>query len=430
MSLINEEKDLVYLCRYQIASLVFMLQDEKIEMDPSNVISIEKVDDYEFNIRSILKVSLRLDTRKKLWLLKNKRDIICKFELDKIGMDRESEEFNTGNDNAWNLEFCIYFNDDNEAIDTNTFESSLIKNEDDDFASNNINDENYFESQNTLDVYLFTPKLLNASKKIYNEVYTTGTMQQFVGRLLTATGHPKVLMSRIENSEVYSELLIPAYPAYKALIYLDQYYGLYKTGAIIYYDIDLLYVLNSNGKLTAKQENEWVETTFLISAMDNSTPGNGMVRKPEEKVYYINIPETNISPQKPSIAKNESLGSEAKIVISDDTTIDIAEANQSYMDQRNEFIRYIRKDDNKYTTSILKARMEENECMIYINGDNFDINAFTPNKLYQLVFEETSKQELYGKYKYRIAYAYHFIRAETESHMVSSHRIVLKKCAE
>lgn len=416
----------VYLCKYQVTTLVIMKGEEKIIFDHSNIMSIEYLNDYEFNIRSILKISLRIDVRKRLWILKNKKDIKAKFELNKIGMDVDIEEYVTSPEAVWNAEFGVYFNDDDESTDIKVLEERIKLNEGEDFKSNDIENENYFESQNTLDIYLFHPKLLAASNCLYNDVITKNTMQQIVGRLLTKTKHVNVLMSKMENDEVYEELLIPANPAYKDLIYLDQYYGFYKKGAIIFYDVDTLYILNSNGKLTAKKPDEWTETTFLVTKIDSSVPGNGMVRKEGEKIFYVSIPEMSINPQKFSIAKNAEIGSEAKIVVTDDTTIDIADADQSYIDQRNERVVYTKKD-NKYATDTIKTRMEENECVLYISGENLDINAFTPNKVFQIVFDEPLKHERYGKNKYRLAYAYHFLKIESEGYLSSSHQIVLKK---
>ena len=419
--------DKVLMCKYVPYSLVFAKDKESMQMDPSNILSIEKLDDYEFNLRSILKISLRVDVRKKLWLLKNKRDIVCKFELDMLGQDSDAENYITGNESVINGEFSIYFNDQDEAIDTSTLEQSLAKNEGNDYAASNTNTESYFESQNTLDVYLMNKRLLNASTKTCNRIYSNGTMQQFVGDILTSSKHKNVLMSPFENSKQYSELLLPALPAFKSLIYLDEYYGFYKTGPLIYYDVDKLYILNTNGKLTAKCKNEYPETTFLIRETSQATPGNGMIRKQNESVYYINIPETNVSPQQTSVAKNAELGSEAKIVVSDDVTINIEDADQSYMDQRNEYIKYIKKDDNQYAANIIKARMEENDCIMYITGNNFDIRAFTPNKVFQLVFDEASKQKKYGKKKYRLVYAYHYLNLESMEYMSATHRIILKQ---
>lgn len=424
----SNNQTLAYLCKYQVPSLIFISGEESLPMDASNILTIEKLDDYEFNIRCILKVSIRVDVRKKLWILKNKRTIVCKFELDKIGMDVDLEEYLINPEIVFNEEFSIFLSDDDESIDIATLEARLAQNSESEVNLTST-EEDYFESQNQMNVYLFQRNLLNASNKTVNKVISKDTLQNMVARLLTETKHEKVLMSPFENTEIYSELLVPAYSAYKGLMYLDQYYGFYKFGALIYYDVDACYILNTNGKITAKRKDEWSETIFMITQFDRSIPGNAMVRRAGEKVFYCNIPEDNLSVQKFSLMKNVQYGSEAKVVITDGTTIDISQADQSYVDQRNTYYKYITKGDNQYTAEIIRARMEENESILYITGLNLDINAFTPNKLYKLVFDETAKQEKYGKYVYRLAYAYHYIYLESGNYMSSSHRIVLKRCA-
>ena len=419
-----------YMCKYKVPTFVLMLNDENIQLDPSNILSIEYMNDYEMNLRAILKVNVRLDVRRKMWLLKNKRDITVKFELNTVGMDITGEEYNTGSEEIWNKEFCLYLPDEDEDEDVSILEERIGMNESSNFAAADISKENLYESQNMIDLYLFDQKFLNASNKTYNDIMTNNTLQTCVGRLLTKTGHDRVLMSRFENDEIYEELLVPANPSYKDLIYLDQYYGFYKKGAMIYYDIDTLYILNTNGKITAKAPDEWAETCFRCTPLDVSTPGNGMILSEGENKYYISINEMDVNPQKFSINNNADMGSEAKIVITDDITINIEEANQSYIGQRNEKIGYSKKDDNKFTAKIAKARMEESECQLYISGENFNINAFKPNKEFQVIFNDTGKQEKYGNYKYRLAYAYHYIRLESENYMTSSHRIMLKKRAE
>ena len=425
----DSSDSLLFLTKYVIQSLIFMWEDEKIEMDPSNVLEIEKLDDFEWNIRTILKLTIRVDTRRKLWILKHKRELRCKFELDKIGIDHDQEYYVTDLEKCFNNEFSVYFSDDDEALDAQMLEEDMKKNEDESYQGmDDIEHEDYFESENLFDVYLFEPKLLAASKRIFNHVMTKDILQNYIARLLTETDHPKVLMSPCENTTVYKELLIPGIESYKGLMYLDQYYGLYEVGAMIYYGLERLYILNINGELTAKEEDEWPESVFLVTATDGSLPGQGMVRKDGEKVFYMNIPEDQIQTRKFAEGKNADLGSEAKIVVTDDITINVEEADQGYIDQRNERVIMRRKDDNKYTETIIRTRMEENDCIQYITGENWDINAFTPNKTYQIIFDDPAKHEKYGKFKYRIAYAYHHITAESMSHMRSVHRIILKKC--
>ena len=427
--MIDDANSKRYLCKYQVKNFILMMDDEKIETDPTNILSIEYLTDYEFNLRSVIKVTIRVDIRKKLWILKNKRKIVCKFELNKIGMDLDTEMFITNPEPVWNQNFSIFLNDEDEATDIHALEERIARTEGS-FNLNDIEIENYFESQNVIPLFLFNQKMLNASNKIYNEVYTANTVQQFIGRLLTETKHSNVLMSKCENNEVYKELLIPPLPAYKAITYLDQYYGLYKKGALIFYDADTLYILNSDcSKVTAKRKDEWTDTTFIVTGLNTTRPGNGMIRKEGEKINYICLSDMDINTQKFTIVNNENMGSEAKVVISDDITVNIEDADQSYIDQRNQNITFSRKSDNKFNANIIKARMEENELIFYINGENFDITSFTPNKIFNIVFEEPLKQKKFGMYKYKIVYAYHFLLVESEGYMSSSHRICLKKCS-
>ena len=422
------ELDKTYLCRYKVPMMIFMLKNIKIEMDPSNIISIEKIDDYEQNIRSIIKVRLRIDMNKKIWLLKNKRDVRCKFELDKFGMDTEVEKNVLGDEIIWNNEFAIYFSDEDEAIDIKSLESREKVNLDK--TNEKLSTEDYFESENMLDIYLFEPSLLESSNKIFNEIFSNTILQNAIARMLTATKHKKVLMSKIENDTQYNELLIPANPLYKCLIYLDQYYGFYRKGAIIYYDVDTLYIINPNGKNTAKRKKEFPEVNFLINRTDEAHPGNGLTIKQKEKKYYVNLSELDIIPKKFSELKNETQGSKVKVVLIDDIKIKEKEAKQSRSTQSNEMIKYLSSANSKYTDTIITARMEENECIMYISADNLDLSIFTPNKEFKLIFTETLKQQKYGKDRYRLAYAYHFIQKESTNYMISSHRIVLKKCAK
>ena len=364
----NRDQSIVYQCKYQVPGLMFATEDEKLVFDSSNIVRVEKHDDYDFNIRTILKVSLRIDMRKKLWIIKNKRDIVCTFEFDKIAMNTETEEFLSTPQKIWYDEFNIFLTDDDESIDITAMEQSLQLNGDQELPIE-AGDEDYLESENILNVFLFQKSLMNASNKTVNAVFTRDNIQNMAAQLLTETGHKRVLISPMENTKIYEELLVPAFPCYKALMFLDQYFGFYKTGGMIYYDVDTLYILNTNGKCRAKQQDEWPETMFIVTESPRSLPGNAMVIRPNEKVFYCNIAEASLNVQNYANTMNEKYGSTAKIVVTDDTAINTAEAEQDYIDQRNTTYAYITKEDNQFTADIMKARMEENQANIMINAN-------------------------------------------------------------
>ena len=418
-----------YLCKYKVKTFVIMKGEEKLEIDHSNILSIEYLNDYERNIMSMLKVSLRVDVRRRLWIIKNKNEIKVKFELVKIGLDIETEKEIISEETVWNEEFTPYFSTDDDYTDVQALEDRL-EISDEKPGLDETETENYFETQNQMDLYLFQSKLLEASRYSFNRVYTKNTLQNMVAEMLTDSKHEKVLMSKFDNDEEYIEMLIPPMPLFKCLIYLDQYYGYYEKGALIFYDIDSLYILKTDGKITAKREEEWPRTNILVRELSASQPGQGMIRKEGEKVFYPTVSENEINPQKLSDAKNIELGDNTSIVRVDDIEVERKKGTLNPKNTtKNEFIQLIKKG-TKYTSTVLQARVDENNCIIHCNGENFDINAFTPNKAYNVTFKETTKQERFGKNSYRLAYAYHFIKLESTEYMESSHKIVLKKTAD
>ena len=425
-SLLKSSKAKKYLCKYEVANLVFMLGKQKIQTDYSNILSIEYLNDYDFNIFALLKVTLRCDLRLKMWTLRHKRDLRAKLEINKVGMDLDVDTFITNSEKCIDGVYALYFNDEDEAIDTESSEKRLESNEGP-YAYGGPDGESYHESQNTLEVFLVNPDMLKTSRAPCNKVYRKCTLQDAIGEMLTSSEHTNVLMSPIENKEVYNELLVPLNPAYKSLQILDQHNGLHSHGTMIYYDLDTLYVLDTDlSKVTACKKGEWPNCTIFVSSINEASPGQGMIRVPGQKVFYPTVTEMEINTQNFSIAKNAELGSEARIVVTDDTTVNLSRANQSVIDTRNEFVTYV-KDAEKYAGDMMNARMEENECVLYINGENFDINAFTPNKMFQVVFEEPSKHERFGKNKYRLTYAYHMLKLQSDRYMESTHRLILKK---
>lgn len=425
---ISSDEDKSFSVKYQVPNLIFMIGSENITMDMSNIISIEYMNNYDFNIMPILKISLRVDIRQKLLILKNKRDVQVKLEINRVGRNLSNEEYVTSPVELWNSVFNIYLSDEDESLDINDLNERLAKNEENP-DQQDPDKENYYESQNILEIYLLNKELLEASRFSFNKVYTETNLQNAIGQMLTESGHKRVLMSRIENDEVYKELVLPQNPVYKQLIYLDQYYGLYKNGAMIYYDIDRLYIVNLVGAVTAAREGQWNETSFVITNTQNSIPGNGMIHKAGDITYFPTILDTDINTSNFTRNESESEGKLTKIVVTDTTDIDMnqdVEENGSNNSINYEYI----KDSNKYTQEIIKARRTENENMLYISAENLDISAFTPNKVYRVIYDDETNQMKYGDRLYRISYGYHYLAMEGEEFMKAAHHIILKQVCE
>lgn len=424
--LIDEKEDSRYLCRYQ-ATIVFMCNGTNIKMLPENIISIEKIDNFDYDIRSCIRVKLHIDTRKKLWMMKNLKDLKCKFELSYVRQDTDGLDPTKGGAIIWDSVFSVYFTETGINEDVASMEQTMGVNEDNQHPIQDLDNESYWE-RTILDVYLYETRCLQCSKKVVNRVFQSANLQNIIAELATEVGQGNIYMTKLDNQATYSNFCVRAFPFATALAYLDSYYGFYTCGSQIYYDVDKLYILKANGKNTAKVKDEWVDTVFLITTRNLAVPGNGMVSKPEQKVYYINITEENLAPQDTSLLTAASEGSSIQVISADIGTSQTVSGGTESIG-KVESTKYIRGKDNVFYASTAQARLEENENVEKITVENADLRAFGLNKTIKLVFEEPEKQKKYGNNRYRLSYASHLLRAESDQYMICRSGLVLKRCS-
>lgn len=425
--LIDEKEDSRYLCRYQ-ATIVFMCNGVNVTMRPENIVSIEKLDNFDYDIRSCIRIKLHIDTRKQLWMMKNLKDLKCKFELSYVRQDTDGLDELKGGATIWNSIFSVYFTETGLSEDEASMEQTMGLNEDNQNPLSDLENESFWE-RTIQDVYLYETRNLQCSKKIVNRVFQSSTLQNIIAELATEVGQNNIYMTKLDNQKVYSNFCLRAFPFSTALAYLDSYYGFYTCGAQIYYDVDKLYILKANGKNTAKVKDEWVDTVFLVTSRNLAIPGNGMVSKPEEKVYYINITEENIAPQDTSLLTAASEGSSMQIIYADMGTSQTVSGGTESIG-KVEQMRFIRGKDNQLFATTVQARLEENANIEKITVENVDLRAFALNKTIKLVFEEPEKQKKYGNNRYRLSYASHLLRAESGQYMICRSNIVLKKASD
>ena len=425
--LIDEKEDSRFLCRYQ-ATIVFMCGETTITMLPENIISIEKEDNFDLSFRSTIRVKLHIDTRKKLWMMKNAKDLKCKFELSYVRQDTDGLDSLKGGTTIWNSMFSVYFTETGINEDEVSMEQTMGLNEDNKNPTRDLENESFWE-RTIFDVYLYETKSLQCSKKVVNRVFQSSNLQNIIAELATEVGQNNIYMTRLDNQQTYSNFCVRAFPFSQALAYLDSTYGFYSCGSQIYYDVDKLYILKANGKNTAKEANEWVDTVFLVTSRNLAVPGNGMIKKPEEKVYYINITEENIIPEDPSITTATSEGSSMQVISADlGSSATVSGGTETIGTVRT--TKFIRGKENRYYASTVQARMEENTNVQKISMENVDLRAFGLNKTFKIVFEEPEKQKKYGNDRYRISYASHLLRAESTQYMICTSNIALKKCSD
>jgi hypothetical protein len=433
----NMNGDVMYRAKYQVPTLIMMMGSEQISFNVSNIQSIEYMNNYDFNIMPVIKLTLRLDIRQRMWILRNKKNIQVKFQLDRVGVDMENERIVSNPASLWNQVFNLYLSDSDDSVDTDGLESRLDENDGSSMGAEGIGnaqkfEENYYESQHIVDVYLLDKQLMDASRYSFNAVYSEATIQQMVAHMLTQSGHKKVLMSKMQNDEIYKEVLLPVNPVFRNLLFLDQYYGMYESGAVIYYDNDTLYILDSGNVSNAKSSGEITDITIMVKGDTESIPGHAMVMKSSNDSYYISTRASDVKFGNSNDTAMAGMGATSQIIVQDTSDIEkqpdttTSAANGEKDGDTGALTTFI-KDNHKYIASIIETRKGEKASSVHLTLSDVDIGIFKPNHVVQFVFTDEKMQTKYAGDQYRIVYAYHYIKLSGDIYMDAGTHVILRK---
>ena len=431
-----EKDDSRFICKYSIVNLTFTNKDnkeEQIKFDFPSIMSIEYVLNIENNLTSMIKISFKLDLNKKNWIIRNRRNLEVIFNLGMHKINQNNDESESSGELIFEGKYIPIFTESTTATDS-TVSADAVDSEISD-KTEELNEEVYSAGEEVMDVYLFKEKILKCSRVSCNYVFKKDTLQNIVGALLTRTGHEKVLMNKFQNEEEYIEMLIPENPLYRCLMYLDQYYGFYKAGAIIFYDNDQLYILDSSFKEPVGVEDEELNVTLLVDTQTNTSPIRGIVEKMDDDEHYIHISESEINATKASWINESDSGSKIYMNTVNPESDKENEEKNVLLESEIEHIgtkrmkRYHNIDhENKYAKESFDARLNENESVLYVNAQNVNLNFLKPNKLFKVIFDNPRKKIVHAQCKYRLAMAHSFLSIEDNSYFTSSHRFILKKC--
>lgn len=248
----------------------------------------------------------------------------------------------------------------------------------------------------SVDLYLFPEKEMNASKKIINIVFPSINMTDALTYTLGTGGFDRVLMTPLDNSGSYSQVVLPALSTLDTIEYLEEVFGFYNDGSLIFFDLDRSYVLSSNSKCTAWEPSEYKETVLISKAMNNETVMlTGSLDYGKEKKYIVNLRPYDVSVKNFSIQDAHITGSD--IMAIDSRNDNISNAASTGEKRGANTVKVIaNKYGNKFTASAMKRRRSAMNTVISVSISDFDIDAFKPNKTFKFIFEEGSSNSKVG----------------------------------
>ena len=400
--------------KYKISEF-YILIDGKEDRFPVERITDFRIEHYfEEASFPIFKMEMMMEPSRYYKIIKNKDTVRFKLRLQMYYTSRNDDADKSLLRDVINSTFCIYTDEDSDDYD-----EDLKK------AAGTQDDINQLDKiNNVVELYLFKDTVSNI-RSSFNVILNDCTMCTAVTYLLYKAGIKHLLMSPFENTASYGTLLLPPQSIEKQLRFLNNNYGFYRKGAIIYFGLMHSYVLNYKGGCTAWYNKEWKETIIYVLDKSNTMSFlSGAIIKPDEERYYYNASPSAIGVLSNTVSTNVIQGTDASVVDMREYSTTFASSGAKTSGQSNSrtlFNTY----SNKYMVETFAAQQKANSMVLSVVLENINIESFNPNKSISLIFENTS---LNSKYKgiYRVATAIYSFTPTSSDYGITA-ALVLKK---
>lgn len=394
MSLLASD-DKVYVYRYAIEEFSIIDGPKTISLGPSNVLEMQIENNYDINLFPLFKVILRLNSVTADYIISNSDSVKFKVRVVKYGINKSKDHKKTLKTNFINSTFTTYMDKDYSGFNKKTYKRNLK-------VQGITADDDISSANNTFELFLFNDEYVSKLKGTLNFVLSSATPATAIAYVLAQLNIKNVLMSPMDNKSSISPFILPEMSGVNALSYIDQTFGTYKNGAMMYFGLSRGYILNYKGGCTAYAQGENTKVNFLVNEDDgNEDTQNGVAKKasnPNE--YYIVTTEKCLNISTQSSITNVIGGTNAKVVNSNTGAIDSSNSSAKTKGGTQYKSTMISNSNNPYISSIYAAKQYSGETIISLYIRDTLAEAFEPNKDFSFVFENSTKNKKYkGHYK-------------------------------
>lgn len=372
--------------RYIIKAFEIKIPGEdpiKVYAGNINAMSIEK--DYENDHFPILYINVNLQQTVYYKLIQNKTTATIRIRLDHY----EKHEFvaNAITETAFDCNFSV-FTDDN----TPFFDEALYE------TTKTITGENYqmADFRQSYDLYLFKSDDLTKSKKIVNEVIENANMETVVTYLLGTAGFKNVLLTKMENTASYKEIPLLPVSIIKNIMYLEQIYGYYYYGSMLFFDYNQTYLIKKRQICSARKPNEKYQTDIIVLGSYSSRAyERGSYYDIKEKKHKMHIPKDAVSILDDSEINDQVSGNNVLLInTKDDTQTKITPETNQIGDGYTKTL--TNTQQNKFVHKTIEYRKAEAAHILLIKFTDIDMNILAPNRRFIFKFIDNAVQKTHG----------------------------------
>lgn len=395
MAIINEnDKYLTY--RYTVRNISIDFGSGRYKkLKPSQVKSLLIINDYLQNAFPIIQLKLSINSKLYYKIIKNKDTVGFILNIrNYYVVDKNSDKSLY---HEWlNEKFTLILDDADEDL----YEQLRVKNN-----GSAQEDEELYEQANEVEFYLFKKNLVQATQPNFSCIYRYLDITSFLALTLYGNGIGNVLMSKPDNDEVYNLIAVPHMKYIEALKYVDTFYGIYKTGAMMYFGITRSYIIKFDTKCTAYEPGEITSTTIIIPQAGSSMAQSCCALQKvghTEKNYIIGDYET-IDFDEPIVTDAQMNGRsvvvhntmtgkyESAVIAKGMSAEELARIQASAptkIIENHGLNKFLHKEYKKIKMGLSTA--------VTVEFSDIDVSVLEPNKKFNFVFEDTSLSQKYN----------------------------------
>lgn len=368
----------IYNTMYKI-TLALIIGSTTVEISQSDIISIAMMHRYDTATYPIIRFRLQTDLSVVQEINEHPDDLYIRGNMD-AGIYKMNTETRTASMVSPATSFALDMKGylENKNIPTSKIDTYKMG-----VASGQILNST---KKITFELFGYNAELIHQMRRNSISVYRDCTVETVINDIFHRCNVYKTMIDPIENQKRYNQILIPNLSAIDTIAYLDQYYGLYAHGSMLYGDFDGMYLCSTIAKNTT------TTIPIYIRSEKNNTDEGGMTQTTNG--FKMTTGPTNVS-----VLTETDIERVLNAETISDTNVNTLVTNHSDLTKlfdtvsidslknRIEQTNIFHKTDKTSLSLQRASRLNEQVTHVDLSGAGFDVALFHPNTRFNLVFE-------------------------------------------
>lgn len=386
------ENTISYL--YKVTEFYLLFPTEEIELLPDALAHLAIFNDYEKNVLPIIQMNATLSREAYFKMIAQKDKVKIKLRIQKYYV-RSSDGQESLLSDYINDTFGLILNDNDENMYRVLTDQKTTNKKRSELEAIHENDDRSAE------LFLYKIDTVRNVRSMVNVILKDCTITDAITYILNRSSIGNMLLAPVDNTNLYSQIIIPPLSTVDALYWLDYFYGIYRYGTMFYFAMDRNYIMPYSGRSQVYAKDEIVENYIYCPAKGSSVSpeSSGHILRSEDKIHpytIVDVDTITIRNKTDTTAIMEGL--DARVINPYTNAIrDFSTKSSHKISKKRKNI--IDATYNEYTGNIYTNLSSSLDTNINAVSGYCDDTVLQPNHVYRMIFEDTALSKKYrGNY--------------------------------